>query len=98
MVSEQVNHDYVFNFKREIRDNYISDLKLFIARCQKFQDEFRKHGEFDPMEKCVTIASACHRYWRKKLLPKIITAIEPSSGWHGARTNQSVRAFQGLAW
>lgn len=50
------------------------------------------------MEKCVTIASACKRFWCKKLVPKNKIASEPPQGWHGSRSNQSIKALKWLAW
>ena len=50
------------------------------------------------MEKCVTIASACNRFWRKKLLPLQTIAIELPRGCYGAMSNQSFKAFKWLAW
>ena len=76
----------------------ISDVKLLKAGCQKFQSEFESHANFRPMEKCVTIASACNRYWQKHLLPLNTIAIEPPRVCHGARSDQSLQAFQWLAW
>ena len=75
-----------------------SDVKLLKAGCRKFRKEFHQHAEFDPIEKCVTIASACNRFWRKKLLTPNSIATEPMQGWQGARSNQSVKAFKWLAW
>ena len=89
---------YVFNLKEEMTDYCISDVKLLKAGCQKFQVEFFKEAGFKPLEKCLTIASACHRFWRKKLLKKNTIASEPVQGWHGATTNQSYKALQWLAW
>ena len=60
--------------------------------------EFQQHDEFDPIEKCVTIASACNRFWRKKLLTANSIATEPMQGWQGARSNQSLKAFKWLPW
>lgn len=94
---EKVNTNDVFNLRREMEAYCVSDVKLLKAGCLKFQAEFEGHAEFKPMEKCVTIASACNRFWRKKMLPKHTIAVEPR-GWHGARTNQSVKAFKWLAW
>ena len=84
--------------RREMEEYCISDVKLLKAGCQKFQAEFFKEAEFNPMEKCLTIASACHRYWRKKLLTPNTIAMELLCGWHGARSNQSHKAFQWLVW
>lgn len=39
-----------------------SDVKLLKTGCRKFREEFKQHAEFDPIEKCVTIASACNRF------------------------------------
>ena len=46
----------------------MSDVKLLKAGCLKFQAEFDGHAEFKLMEKCVTIASACNRFWHKNML------------------------------
>ncbi|XP_020627706.1 uncharacterized protein LOC110064940 [Orbicella faveolata] len=45
-----------------------------------------------------TIASACNRFWRKKLVPTNTIASRPPRGWHRARSNQSVKALKWLAW
>ena len=95
---DKVNENYVFNFKGEMKQYCISDVKLLKAGCKKFQDEFFEKGEFNPMEKCITIASACNRYWRKKQLPKQTIAVEPPTGWHGATTTQSIKALKWLTW
>ena len=57
---EKVNINYVFNLRREMEAYCVSDVKLLKAGCLKFQAEFEGHAEFKPMEKCVTIASACN--------------------------------------
>ena len=46
-----------------------SDVKLLKAGCRKFREEFKHKADFDPMEKCVTIASACNQFWCKKMAP-----------------------------
>ena len=89
---------YEFHLKQEMEDYCISDVKLLKAGCQKFQAEFYKEAGFKPLEKCLTIASACHRFWRKKLLKPKTIASEPVQGWRGATSNQSFKALQWLAW
>ena len=61
-----------------------SNVKLLKAGCRKFRDEFKQKADFDPMEKCVTIASACNRFLRNKLVPKNKIPSEPPRGWHGS--------------
>lgn len=95
---EQVAEGVVFNLREEMVTYCTSDVKLLKAGCLKFQAEFRVHGEFNPMEKCVTITSACNRYWRKKHLTLNTIAVEPSQGWHGARNNQSSKPLKWLYW
>lgn len=77
---EQVRNDYVFILRNEMKVYCISDVELLKAGCQAFQKEFEQHGKFNPMEKCVIIASACHRYWRKMHLPTNTIAVEPAHG------------------
>ena len=96
--AEKVATHYRFVMRREMEAYCESDVKLLKAGCQKFREEFKQKAEFDPMEKCVTIASACNRFWRKKLVPKNKIASEPPRGWHGSRSNQSVKALKWLAW
>lgn len=95
---QQVANSVEFNLKEEMVTYCTSDVKLLKAGCQRFQQEFTIHGQFNPMEKCGTIASACNRYWRKKHLTPKTVAVEPPRRWHGARTNQSVKALKWLAW
>ena len=96
--AEKVANNHVFNLRREMQAYCESDVKLLKAGCQKFREEFKEHADFDPLEKCVTIASACHKFWRSKLLPPETIASEPARGWHGAQTNQSFKAKKWLAW
>lgn len=96
--ADMVSREYDFDLRREMESYCVSDVKLLKAGCQKFQEEFASHADFNPMEKCITIASACNRFWRKKLLPENTIAIEPPRFWHGSRTNTSVMARQWVAY
>ena len=60
--AEKERSGYVFNLRREMEAYCISDVKLLKAGCQKFQEEFERHAEFNPMEKCITTASACNHF------------------------------------
>ena len=63
--AERVAEGYEFDLQRDMQMYCESDVKLLKAGCQKFVDEFKIEADFDPMQKCITIASACNRYWRK---------------------------------
>ena len=95
---EKVQANYHFVMRREMEAYCESDVKLLKAGCQKFRQEFQQKADFDPVEKCVTIASACNRFWRKKMVPLKTIASQPPRGWHGARSNQSIKALKWLAW
>ena len=75
-----------------------SDVKLLKKGCQKFHQEFQQNADFDPLEKCATIASACNCFWRKKMVPPNTIASQPPRGWHGAQSNQSMKVLKWLAW
>lgn len=85
--------DVEFNLKEELIAYCKSDMDLLKAGCQKFVEEFQSVTGFDPMEKCITIASACNRYWRKCHLKPKTVAVEPPRG-----INQSKKALEWLLW
>lgn len=78
--------------RKEMEDYCIFDVKILKAGCQKFQTEFEQHADFYPMERSITVASVCNRFWRKKLLPQQTISMRPPPGWHGARINQLMKA------
>lgn len=94
----KVVNNYQFDLRRDMLAYCESDVKLLKAGCRKFREQFQEHAEFDPLEKTITIASACMRFWQKKLLTPNTVASEPVRGWYGARSNQSVKAMKWLAW
>ena len=95
---KKVAANYRYVMRREMEAYCESDVKPLKAGCRKLCEECKRKADFDPMEKCVTIASACNRFWRKKLVPKNKIASEPPRGWHGSRSNQSIKALKWLAW
>ncbi|CAH3144229.1 unnamed protein product [Porites evermanni] len=82
--------------EREILVYCKSDVALLKAGCEAFQQEFERRAGFNPMAKCITIASACNLYWRKHHLTPDTIAVEPLGGWRGAKVNQSLKALQWL--
>ena len=85
-----------YNLRQGMEEYCISDVKLLKAGCQKFREEFSQEVQFDPMEQCIMIASACNLYWRRHHLSADCIAVEPAGGWHGARNNQSLKALKWL--
>ena len=94
--ADQVARNVVFNFKKELQEYCESDVQLLKAGCEKFVEEFSSIAGFNPLLRCVTIASACNLFWRKKLLQPDLIAVEPVRGWHGAQVNQSKVALKWL--
>ena len=68
------------------------------AASLKLIQEFQEEAGFNPVEKCVTIASACNLFWRRELVPEDTVAIEPLNGWHGNQVNQSKVALEWLCY
>ena len=66
-----------FNFRQEMIDYCKSDVALLKAGCEAFQQEFQTQAGFNPMAKCMTIASTCNLYWLKHHLPPKTIAVEP---------------------
>ena len=94
--AEQVRRNVHYDFQQEMEEYCKSDVALLQAGCEAFATEFESHAGFNPFEKCVTIASACHLYWRKHCLQEDTIAVEPLKGWRGANVNHSTKALQWL--
>ena len=94
--SHQVQANVPFDFKHEMIEYCKSDVALLKAGCINFQQEFESHAGFNPMQTCITIASACNKYWRMHHLEPNTIAVEPLRGWRGAHVNQSLKALQWL--
>ena len=94
--SDQVRRNVSFDFLQGMIEYCKSDVALLKAGCEAFQQEFQSQAGFNPMEKCMMIASACNLYWRKHHLTPHTIAVEPLGGWRGAKVNQSPKALQWL--
>ncbi|PFX30059.1 hypothetical protein AWC38_SpisGene5144 [Stylophora pistillata] len=94
----QVETNGRFFLKEELITYCQSDVKLLKEGCMKFVNEFRSIAGFDPFEKCITIASACNRYWRKCHSPSRCVAVEPINGWEGGKVNHSKASHEWLHW
>ena len=85
-----------WNFKKELLQYCESDVKLLIEGCLLFAKDFEKECGFNPLKENITIASACHNFWRNnQMIPNSI-AIEPPLGWSGITPAQSKIGFQWL--
>jgi len=65
--------------------------------CMKFRDMFIGETTVDPLERSLTIASACNLVFRKLFLKKDTIGIVPNNNYHPA-DNQSVIALQWIKW
>ena len=83
-------------FQQELLEYCQSDVKLLKQGCLKFQQEFQTLANFNPMEKCITIASACNRFFRAKCILPHTLACEPVQGWIGTSKAQSKVALEWL--
>ena len=52
--------DYVFDFQKELVAYCESDVLLLKGACQVFCQELEEISGFNPLERCITIASACN--------------------------------------
>ena len=94
--AKQVRDNVKYDFQQEMEAYCRSDVALLQAGCEAFTKEFQSHAGFNPFISCVTIASACHLFWRKKCLKAETIAVEPLNSWRGANVNHSIKALQWL--
>ena len=99
--SEQVAHGEAFDLQKELVSYCHSDVKLLKAGCEAFVAQFKQEADFNPFERCATIASACNLYWRRSIeegTDAALIAVRPLQGWHGAQVNQSRAALEWLTF
>ena len=92
--AEQVLNGDVWNMRNEMLEYCKSAVRLMKEGCMWFSSDFENESGFNPLTKCITIASACHHYWRNLIMEPNTIAIEPLTGWGGLKTSQSSVAFQ----
>ena len=73
---EQVESNYLFDFRKEIVKYCRSDVDILRVCCMEFREMLRdKTDGIDPFEKCLTIASYCHEVYRTNFLKKDSIAV-----------------------
>ena len=96
--AERRAEHYEFHFQEELLSYCQSDVRLLKEGCTKFAAEFEQLPGFNPFEHCVTIASACNRFFRKHCLTPQTIASEPIRGWHHKGKPYSRAALEWLYW
>ena len=73
---EQVESNYLFDFRKEIVKYCRSDVDILRVCCMEFREMLRdKTDGIDPFEKCLTIASYWHEVYRTNFLKKDSIAV-----------------------
>ena len=81
-----------FHLQQELIAFGQSDVQLLKQGCMKFQQEFKTLTNFNPVEQCITIASACNRFFRTNCILAGTLACEPVPGWYGSAKPHSIVA------
>ena len=78
--------DLIFDFQAELVAYCESDVLLLKGACEVFCQEFEAISGFNPLQRCLTIASACNLFYRTKHMPERTPSLRnPSAGWHSPR-------------
>ena len=85
-----------WNFEKELLEYCESDVKVLKEGCLTFAADFEKECKFNPLKENITIASACHNFWRNNQMIPYSIAVEPPHGWSGVKPAQSKIGFQWL--
>ena len=99
--AEQVARGETFDLQKELVSYCHSDVKLLKEGCEAFVRQFKQEADFNPFERCSTIASACNLYWRRSIeegTDAALIAVRPLRGWHGAQVNHSRAALEWLTF
>ena len=93
---EQVENNYVFDFRKEIIKYCRSDVDILAKCCLQYRKMFNDETGIDPFDKALTIASYCHQVYRTNFLQKDTIAI--LSHARQLKTKQSVEAIKWLSY
>jgi hypothetical protein len=74
------NKNIVYDFKKELYEYCVSDVKLLKEGCIKFRNIIKKTTTIDPFETNITIASLCHHIYRTKLMKPDTIGLIPEKG------------------
>ncbi|CAB4013535.1 DNA polymerase [Paramuricea clavata] len=90
-------NNYVFDFQQEILNCCRSDVDILRRCCLEFRELLRDVTDNYPLEKCLTIASACNLVFRKNSLKEDTIAIIPPHGYR-PKDKQSLLALKWLSY
>ena len=94
--AEEVLKNETWNFRKELLEYCESDVKLLKEGCLTFATDFEKECKFNTLKENITIASACHNFWRNHQMIPYSIAVEPPHGLCGIKPAQSKIGFQWL--
>ena len=72
---EQVQNNYLYDFRKEIVKYCRSDVHIMRKCCLLYREMFRNETDIDPFNKSLTIASYCQEVYRTNFLKKDTIAI-----------------------
>ena len=94
--AEQVENNYVFDFQKEMESYCRSDVDILRKCCLDFREILQETTDVDPFEKCLTIASVCHRVYCTNYLVENTIAV--FSDEQRLKTKTSNKAVKWLSW
>ena len=93
---EQVENNYVFDFRKEIIKYCRSDVDIMQKCCLLYREMFRKEMDIDPFNKALTIASYCHQVYCTNFLKKDTIAV--FNHHRQLKIKQSIEAIKWLSY
>ena len=93
---EQVENNYVFDFRKEIIKYCRSDVDILAKCCLMYREMFKDITDIDPFGKSTTIASYCQQVYCTNFLQKDTIAI--FSHARQLKTKQSAEAIKWLSY
>ena len=98
---EQVENNYVFDFRHEILKYCRSDVDILVKCCMLYREMFKEETAIDemgidPFDKSITIAGYCMQIYRTKFLEKDTIALLSQA--HQLKRKQSHEALQWLSY
>ncbi|KAK3913494.1 putative DNA polymerase [Frankliniella fusca] len=94
----QTEAGVIFNFRDEIREYTVNDVRILRLACEKFRSDFIQEAGFDCLHHCLTLSSTTFCIFRRDFMRPRTMGIIPRPGFYRGLDTCSLKALRWLEY
>ncbi|KAK3917051.1 DNA polymerase [Frankliniella fusca] len=94
----QLQAGVIFNFREEIREYTVNDVRILRLACEKFRTDFIEETGFDCLHNCLTLSSTTFCIFRRSFMRPHTMGIIPRPGFYRGLDTCSLKALRWLEY